>query len=143
MQLDVTLERAGARVVEVAVDPPSGDTVPENDRRIITFHVNRERIRLLHVAGKPTYDVRALRRWLKGSASVDLVAFFILRTPLDNPETASDQELALIPFPVDELFTKHLPSFDAVILQDINAVIYQLHQHLPALEQYVRSGGGS
>ncbi|HEY4106645.1 MAG TPA: glutamine amidotransferase, partial [Polyangiaceae bacterium] len=53
-----------------------------------------------------------------------------------------DSELALIPFPVDELFTEHLPSFDAVILQDIDAVTYKLARHLPALENYVRSGGG-
>ena len=85
----------------------------------MTFNVARQRVRLLHVAGRPTYDVRSLRRWLKSDESVDLVAFFILRTDEDNPMTSDDSELALIPFPVDELFTEHLPSFDAVVLQDI------------------------
>ena len=33
--------------------------------------VARERVRVLHVAGRPTYDVRALRTWLKSNASVD------------------------------------------------------------------------
>jgi uncharacterized membrane protein len=142
VELRITLERAGARVVEVAIDAPAGDEIPENDRRILTFAVARERIRLLHVAGRPTYDVRALRTWLKADESIDLVAFFILRTDEDDPGTDDDSELALIPFPVDELFTEHLPSFDAVILQDIDAERYKLARHLPALARYVESGGG-
>jgi len=142
LELSITLERAGARLVEVSIEPPEGDTIPENNARILTFSVTRDRLRLLHVAGRPTYDVRALRMWLKSDESIDLIAFFILRTDEDNTETSDDSELALIPFPVDELFTEHLPSFDAVILQDIDAVTYKLARHLPALANYVRSGGG-
>src|SRR4051812_4219031 len=142
VELSITLERAGARLVEVSIEPPAGDTIAENNTRILTFSVTRDRLRLLHVAGRPTYDVRALRMWLKSDESIDLVAFFILRTDEDNTETTEDSELALIPFPVDELFTEHLPSFDAVILQDIDAVTYKLLRHLPALANYVQSGGG-
>jgi len=142
VELSITLERAGARLVEVSIEPPEGDTIPENNGRILTFSVTRDRLRLLHVAGRPTYDVRALRMWLKSDESIDLIAFFILRTDEDNTETSEDSELALIPFPVDELFTEHLPSFDAVILQDIDAVTYKLARHLPALANYVRGGGG-
>jgi uncharacterized membrane protein len=142
VELSITLERAGPRLVEVSIEPPEGDTIPENNTRILTFSVTRDRLRLLHVAGRPTYDVRALRLWLKSDESIDLVAFFILRTDEDNTETTEDSELALIPFPVDELFTEHLPSFDAVILQDIDAVTYKLARHLPALANYVRGGGG-
>jgi uncharacterized membrane protein len=141
IELQVTLERAGPRIVEVAIDAPDGDEVPENDSRLLDFRVTRDRVRILHVAGRPTYDVRALRMFLKSDESIDLVAFFILRTLSDRTD-ADDSELALIPFPVDELFTEHLPSFDAVILQDIDAVEYKLQGHLPALAAYVRGGGG-
>lgn len=141
VDLSVTLERAGARILEVAITPPSGDTIPENDRRLLTFVVARERVRVLHVAGRPTNDVRALRQWLKSDASVDVVAFFILRTATDQPN-ARQEDLSLIPFPVDELFTEHLPSFDAVVLQDFDAQPYGLEKHLPQLARYVRSGGG-
>jgi uncharacterized membrane protein len=141
IELEMTLDRAGDRVVEVAIEAPPGDTIKDNDRRLITFSVTRDRIRLLHLAGRPTYDVRALRRWLKSDESVDLVAFFILRTKTDNLR-ASDDELALIPFPVHELFETHLPSFDAVILQDIDAVEYELSFHLSRLARYVSAGGG-
>jgi uncharacterized membrane protein len=141
LDLTVTLERAGARILEIAITPPGGDTIPENDRRLVAFNVARERVRVLHVAGRPTNDVRALRQWLKSDASVDVVAFFILRTPADNP-MATQEDLALIPFPVDELFSEHLPSFDAVVLQDFDAQPYGLERHLPALARYVKTGGG-
>jgi uncharacterized membrane protein len=141
IDLSITLERAGVRIVEVAIAPPAGDVIPENDRRLVTFDVARERVRVLHVAGRPTNDVRALRQWLKRDASVDVVAFFILRTPTDDVH-ASQNDLALIPFPVDELFTEHLPSFDAVVLQDFDAQPYGLEQYLSNIERYVRGGGG-
>jgi uncharacterized membrane protein len=143
IDLEVTIERAGQRVIEVALEPQKGDRVPENDHRLLTLDVRRERVRLLHVAGRPTYDVRQLRLWLKANESIDLVAFFILRTNGDQPNVVDDtSELSLIPFPVDALFTQHLPTFDAVMLQDIDAVEYKLDRYLPALEAYVRSGGG-
>jgi hypothetical protein len=141
LELPFTLERAGRRLVRIKLTAPEGDKVPENDQRLLTFDVTRERVRLLHVAGRPTYDVRALRMWLKADESIDLIAFFILRTNSDAMQ-ADESELALIPFPVDELFTEHLPSFDAVILQDIDAVEYKLERHLPSLARYVRAGGG-
>lgn len=141
IELEVTLDRAGTRVLEVAIDSPDGDTIPDNDRRYVPFSVAKERIRLLHLAGRPTYDVRALRTWLKSDESVDVVAFFILRGETDDPG-ASEQELALIRFPVDELFTEHLPSFDAIILQDIDAIRYKLSRYLAPLEAYVKKGGG-
>jgi uncharacterized membrane protein len=141
LDLTITLERAGPRIVEFAIAPPAGDVVPENDRRLVTFAVTRERVRVLHVAGRPTTDVRALRQWLKSDASVDVVAFFILRTPTDEVH-ATQSELALIPFPVDELFQDHLPSFDAIVLQDFDAQPYQLEKYLPNIERYVQSGGG-
>ncbi|HEY6077978.1 MAG TPA: glutamine amidotransferase [Polyangiaceae bacterium] len=142
VELPFTLDRAGRRLVRVKLQAPDGDRVPENDTRILTFDVTRERVRVLHVAGRPTYDVRALRMWLKADESIDLIAFFILRTNTDSTQVSDDSELSLIPFPVDELFTEHLPSFDAVILQDIDAVEYKLERHLPALARYVRAGGG-
>ncbi len=141
IELQITLDRAGTRILEIAIDAPAGDEIPANDRRYLAVDVARDRVRLLHVAGRPTYDVRALRTWLKSDASVDVVAFFILRTH-DDDVVAPQDELALIPFPVDELFTRHLPSFDAVVLQDFDSLPYGLSKHLPMLAQYVQNGGG-
>jgi uncharacterized membrane protein len=143
VRLPVTVERAGSRVLEVRLDSPEGDRVPQNDVRLTTFSITRARVRLLHVAGRPSYDVRALRVWLKSDRAVDVVAFFILRSVEDDTRVLEEEsELALIPFPVHELFSAHLPSFDAVILQDIDAVRYELAPHLGSIARYVRAGGG-
>jgi uncharacterized membrane protein len=142
VELEITLDRAGGRVLEISLEAPPGDQIPENDTRHMTFVVARDRIRLLHLAGRPTYDVRALRRWLKSDESVDVVAFFILRDSDGDEPGAPSFELALIHFPVDELFTEHLRSFDAVILQDIDAVRYRLTGYLARLAAYVELGGG-
>ena len=48
-----------------------------------------------------------------------------MRTQADTPN-ARQEDLSLIPFPVDELFSEHLPSFDAVVLQDFDAQPYGL-----------------
>lgn len=141
IELPVTLERAGTRALEVAIAPPKGDAIPDNDRRLLSIDVARERVRILHIAGRPTFDVRALRTWLKSDAAIDVVSFFILRTPGDEVN-APDDELALIPFPVRELFTEHLPTFDAVLFQDFDAEPYGLTPHLPAIAKYVKNGGG-
>lgn len=142
LRLPVTLERAGSRLLDFSISATRGDQVPENDRRVLTVPVTRDRVRLLHIAGRPTYDVRALRTWLKSDQAIDVVTFFILRTKTDDANTVEDSELALIPFPVHELFTEHLSSFDAIIVQDIDAVEYELAEHLLALARYVEAGGG-
>jgi uncharacterized membrane protein len=142
VRLEITVERAGTRIIEVAITPPAGDEIRANDKRLLPLDVIRDRLRLLHVAGRPTYDVRALRTWLKSDASVDLVSFFILRTDSDETNADEDNELALIPFPVNELFSEHLPSFDAVILEDIDAERYHLSTHFENLARYVEQGGG-
>ena len=141
VDLPITLDRAGARVVEVAIEQPAGDEIPDNNRRLLTFEVTRDRVRVLHIAGRPTYDVRALRTWLKSDASLDVVAFFILRTAADDVNASSD-DLALIRFPVDELFTEHLSSFDAVVLQDFPSGPYGLTPYFNNIVSYIDKGGG-
>ncbi len=141
IELPITLDRAGPRVVELAIDAPAGDEIPDNDRRLLTLDVTRDRVRILHIAGRPTHDVRALRQWLQSDASLDVVAFFILRT-LGDDVNATPDELALIKFPVDELFSEHLASFDAVVLQDFPSGPYGLTPYFRNILSYVDKGGG-
>ncbi len=141
LSLEVTLEQAGNRALLIQLSNDKQDAVPENDHRIIPVYVRRDRLRMLHVAGRPTYDVRALRTFLKSDESIDLVSLFILRTESDQVQAEQD-ELALIPFPVDELFSEHLSSFDAIILQDIDARRYHLDRYFRSMKDYVLRGGG-
>ncbi|MDP6931504.1 MAG: glutamine amidotransferase, partial [Myxococcota bacterium] len=80
----------------------------------------------------------------KEDPSVDLVSFFILRTHQDFGAGWDSEELSLIAFPYERLFTTDLPTFDLVVLQNFNYEPYfsfRADTLLENLAQYVRDGG--
>jgi len=140
VRFEVTPRQMGRALYRLLIPASSGDDVPQNNDRAALLQVGRERLRALLVAGHPTWDVRFLRDFLKRDGATDLVSFFILRTPADLT-AASTNELALIPFPTDELFREHLGSFDVVIFQNFDYAPYEMASYLPRIRDYVRRGG--
>jgi uncharacterized membrane protein len=131
----------GREVYSLRLEVDGEDDVPENNERSFLVRVVRDRLRVLHVSGRPSWDQRFLRGFLKRDPSIDLISFFILRSVHDL--TMSDaSDLALIPFPTDELFRQHLTSFDLILLQDFDYAPYQMGPYLPLIRDYVRQGGG-
>lgn len=153
-ELRVELPEDGAAEVELEVTPPAtgralyrlalphmpSDAVAENDERALLVRVQRDDLRALLVAGRPSWDQRFLRSFLKRDATTDLISFFILRNTADMTMADSD-DLALIPFPTDELFNEHLGSFDVVIFQNFDYAPYQMEVYLPRIREYVERGG--
>lgn len=137
---EVTPNRTGRALYRLLIPAASNDQVPENNDRAALLRVGRERLRALLVAGRPSWDVRFLRDFLKRDGSVDLVSFFILRAAADLT-AAPTNELALIPFPTDELFREHLGSFDVVIFQNFDYAPYEMQTYLPRIRDYVQRGG--
>ncbi len=137
---EVTPRRTGRALYRLLIPAASNDEVPQNNDRAALLRVGRERLRALLVAGQPTWDVRFLRDFLKRDGSVDLVSFFILRAAADLT-VAPTHELALIPFPTDELFREHLGSFDVVIFQNFDYAPYEMQTYLPRIRDYVQRGG--
>jgi uncharacterized membrane protein len=140
VEFEVTPKRIGRALYRIVVPLSDRDEVPENNVRAALLRVGRERLRALLVAGRPSWDVRFLRDFLKRDGSVDLVSFFILRGSADIT-AASTNELALIPFPTDELFREHLGSFDVVIFQNFDYAPYEMATYLPRIREYVQRGG--
>ena len=106
------------------------------------MRVIRDRVRVLLVAGRPSWDVRFLRGLLKQDPNVDLVSFFILRSNADD--AGPQQDLSLIPFPVAEIFGEQLRTFDAVVFVNFAYAPYrglEIERFLPNLREYVRNGG--
>lgn len=133
--------RAGQRVYSVVLPVLPGEQVAENNRVDVSLKVIRDRLRVLLVAGRPSWDERYLRQLLKENPSVDLVSFFILRTTDDVTGAPSD-ELSLIPFPTRQLFTEELHTFDIVIFHDFNYAPYQMATYLDDVQAFVREAGG-
>lgn len=140
VDIPFTPTRLGRAVYRVSIPRASGDAVPENNEGAFLVRVVRDKLRVLLVAGQPSWDQRFLRAFLKRDPATDLISFFILRNTSDMTMAGPD-ELALIPFPTDELFNEHLGSFDLVIFQNFEFGPYQMASYLPRIRDYVMRGG--
>ncbi len=134
-------ELLGKEIYSIDVPVREGEALRDNNIEHFVIKIIRDKIRILHVVGRPSWDVRYLRQLLKNNPNVDLISFFILRTNEDI-QRAPQNEMALIPFPVQELFEEQLGSFDLVILQNFTFRPYRMRQYLPNLRDYVYGGGG-
>ncbi|HET7754573.1 MAG TPA: glutamine amidotransferase [Anaeromyxobacteraceae bacterium] len=135
-------DATGTFVLTVAAPVLPGEALSQNNARSFVLRVIRDRVRVLLVAGRPSWDERFLRGLLKQDPNVDLVSFYILRGVMDR--AGPQDELSLIPFPVAEIFGEQLRTFDAVIFVNFAYQPYRsldIERHLPAISEYVRNGG--
>lgn len=133
--------RVGKYVYTVETPVAEDEAVRTNNARSFVLRVIRDKIRVLQVAGQPSWDVQALRRLLKANPNVDLISFFILRTQ-EDVSMVPNNEMSLIPFPTRELFQEELPSFDLIVLQNFEYLPYGIGSYLENIRSYVEGGGG-
>jgi uncharacterized membrane protein len=138
---EVTPPRVGRYVYEISTPVAPDEAVTTNNTRSFVVRVGRDKIRVLQVAGQPSWDVRALRQMLQTNPNVDLISFFILRTQ-DDISLVPQDEMSLIPFPTRELFEEQLPSFDLIVLQNFEYLPYGIGDYLENIRSYVEGGGG-
>lgn len=140
-KIPVTPDRAGVFVVSVEAPPLPGEVGTINNRADIEIPALRDRLRVLLLSGEAHPGTRAWRRILRGDPAIDLVHLSILRTP-DQDDATPQNELSLIPFPVQELFEERLSSFDLVILDRFRNLPGLLPAaYIDRLAQHVREGG--
>jgi uncharacterized membrane protein len=138
----VTPNSLGRKVYTVSMPRVEGDFIQENNQLSFVCDVIVNKIRVLHISGSPSWDVRFLRKALKRNPNIDLVSFFILREATDLVFAPQD-DLSLIPFPATEIFGKELDSFDAVIFQNFDFRPYGIFgAQLENLKNFVVRGGG-
>lgn len=135
------LERAGQTVLEIEVPVRDGE-ISETNNRVVAF-VNgvRDRLRVLLISGKPYPGLRVWRNLLKADPAVDLVHFTILRPP-EKQDGTPVRELALIAFPVRELFEVKLQEFDLVVFDNYERRGLLPLAYLDNVATYVEQGGG-
>ncbi len=134
-------DQTGKAVFTLDVGVGPGEKITVNNRRQFVIRVIRDKIRVLQVVGRPSWDERFLRKLLKKNPNVDLISFFILRTSA-SINLARNDELSLIEFPTRELFEEQLGSFDLIIFQNFTYRGLGTRQYLPLIREYVRGGGG-
>jgi uncharacterized membrane protein len=133
--------RIGKEIYTVSAPVFEDEALAENNVQHFLLRVLRDKVRVLHVVGRPSWDERFLRQLLKRNPNVDLVSFFILRTN-QSIQKVPTEELSLIPFPTEELFEQELGSFDLIVFQNFNFGPYNMRQYLGNIAKFVRDGGG-
>ncbi|MCS6853876.1 MAG: hypothetical protein NZ523_03855 [Elioraea sp.] len=137
----VPIERAGQTVLEIEAEPLAGEVSLLNNRAVVAINGVRDRLRVLLVSGEPHAGQRTWRRLLKADPNVDLVHFTILRPP-EKDDLTPLSELALIAFPVRELFQVKLREFDLIIFDRFANRGILPPSYLRNIAEYVRGGGG-
>src|SRR3954468_2190420 len=139
-RIDLPITRAGPTVVELAANTLAGEVSTINNRAVIEINGVRDRLRVLLISGEPHPGERTWRRLLKADPAVDLVHFTILRPP-EKDDLTPLNELALIAFPVRELFLDKINEFDLIILDRFQNRGILPPLYLRNIADYVRGGG--
>ncbi len=118
------------------------EALKENNSKSVTLKVIRDRVRVLLVAGRPTWDERFVRGVLRGDPNVELVSFYILRTATDD-SSAQESELSLIPFPREEIFERKISTFDVVVVMNFGHTEQgtSIGSYAGSISNYVKKGG--
>ena len=139
-RIELPIERGGPTVVELAAEARPGEVSELNNRAVVTITGVRDRLRVLLVSGEPHAGERTWRRLLKADPNVDLVHFTILRPP-EKDDLTPLNELALIAFPVRELFQQKLREFDLIVFDRFSNRGILPPQYLRNIAEHVRQGG--
>ncbi len=139
IEFEFVPDKVGQFIFSARLIPLAQEATPDNNEAIHVVKILRDRVRALHVAGRPDWDVRALRTLLRSDPNVELLSYYILRDFDDISRAVSNERMSLIPFPVDELFMEKLDTFDIIIMQNFDA---QTHgRYLQNIEDFVLGGG--
>ena len=139
-EIELPVAHGGRNVFELVVDAGEDELSLENNRAAITLNGVRDRLRVLLVSGEPYNGERTWRNLLKADPAVDLVHFTILRPPQKQDSTPI-HELALIAFPIRELFEVKINEFDLIIFDRFwrRGVLHYVY--LNNIATYVEEGG--
>lgn len=136
-----TPKEIGAHNFSLTIPNQPGEQITQNNQKDFKIDVQRDKIRVLTLSGSPAWNYRFLRMALKQDPLIELVSFVFLRTPTDSVDVPENQ-LSLIPFPIDDIFLEELKNFDVVVLDDFSHRAYFNPVYLDKVRDFVRDGGG-
>lgn len=138
--LPLGLEHGGHTVFEIEVEDGPQELTRANNRAVLSVNGVRDRLRVLLISGEPYPGERTWRNLLKSDPSVDLIHFTILRPP-NKQDATPINELALIAFPIDELFDIKLREFDLIIFDRFQHLGILPDEYFQHIVSYVNDGG--
>jgi uncharacterized membrane protein len=139
--LKYTPREVGPQSFTLSLPAETGEMITLNNQREFKLTVQRDKIRVLSLSGSPSWNYRFLRLALKQDPFIDMVSFVFLRTPFDTVDVPENQ-LSLIPFPIDEIFLEELKNFDLIVLDNFSNRSYFNTLYLEKVRDFVSGGGG-
>ena len=138
--LSLDLEHGGQTVFEIETDDGPSELTRINNRAVLSVNGVRDELKVLRISGEPYPGERAWRNLLKSDPSVSLIHFTILRPP-NKQDATPINELALIAFPIDELFDIKLKEFDLIIFDRFEHLGILPDEYFQHIADYVAGGG--
>ncbi len=117
-----------------------GEHSRANNTVEFSVQVLRDKLRVLYVSGRPSWNYKFFRRALKQDPGIDMVSFVILRT-INDDVNIPQSELSLISFPTERIFTRELHNFDLLIFDNFSFRPYFPFYYLENIAKYVDRGG--
>lgn len=129
VEFEIYPETQGEHLYTLKVPSHHLERNVENNEQQVLVDIGRDKINVLHISGAITWDLQGLRAMFERDPLVDLTAFYIMRTR-DHLQQGVDgrliphDEMALVPFPTEEIFDRQLFTYDVVVFHDFDAGTY-------------------
>lgn len=138
--IQLPVAHGGPNVFEFNVADGPHELTPINNSAVITVNGIRDSLKVLLVSGEPSPGERTWRNLLKSDPAVNLIHFTILRPPSKSDATPIN-ELALIAFPIEDLFRLKLKDFDLIIFDRFQHLNILPDEYFHNIVKYVENGG--
>ena len=138
--VQLPIDHGGQTVFEISAEDGPQEITKVNNTAVLSVNGVRDRLKVLLISGEPYPGERVWRNLLKSDPSVDLIHFTILRPP-NKQDATPINELALISFPIDELFDIKLKQFDLITFDRFQHLGILPDEYFFHIVDYVKNGG--
>ncbi len=127
-------DTAGEYVYRARLDPLPGEAITQDNVRVANVTVSDSRLRVLIVAGRPTFDYRAVERLLERDATIDVSCWL----QSAHAEAIRDGDIPIVELPRKP---EDLLAYDAILLIDPNPAEFDSSLAI-TLRRFVDEFGG-
>lgn len=138
--VSVDISHAGQNIFEIKTGEVNGEVTTVNNRAMASIEGIHEKLSVLIISGSPNPNTRMWRNLLKSDPDVDMVHFMAQRYPEQLDDTPRE-ELSLLPFPMNEVFSENLSKFNLVIFDGFDNRRLLANTYLENIVKYVKNGG--
>ncbi len=139
-QINLPISHAGENLLEIKISNHPDEITFANNYKVFKINGIHEKLRVMLISGEPNMGLRNWRNILNSDPSIELLHFTILRPPSKRDLTPV-RELALIPFPSQELFSADISKFSLIILDQYTLQGILPKKYLDNIVDYVINGG--